>query len=46
MTRGRFAEAAQAFLRIMPEQREAVLQVQAILEIKGSQVQKLPRNQA
>jgi nitrate/nitrite transporter NarK len=27
MTRGRFAEAAQAFLRIMPEQREAVLQV-------------------
>jgi len=27
MTRGRFAEAAQAFLRIMPEQREAVLQI-------------------
>jgi len=27
MTRGRFAEAAQAFLRIMPEQREAMLQI-------------------
>jgi putative MFS transporter len=27
MTRGRFTEAAQAFLRIMPEQREAVLQI-------------------
>ena len=27
MTRGRFAEAAQAFLRIMPEQREAVLRI-------------------
>jgi putative MFS transporter len=27
MTRGRFAEAAQAFLRIMPEHREAVLQI-------------------
>ena len=27
MTRGRFAEAAQAFLRIMPERREAVLQI-------------------
>ena len=27
MTRGRFAEAAHAFLRIMPEQREAVLQI-------------------
>jgi MFS transporter, putative metabolite transport protein len=27
MTRGRFAEAAQALLRIMPEQREAVLQI-------------------
>jgi putative MFS transporter len=27
MTRGRFAEAAQAFIRIMPEQSEAVLQV-------------------
>src|SRR5205809_3943652 len=27
MTRGRFAEAAQAFIRIMPEQREAVLQI-------------------
>src|SRR5882724_4343787 len=27
MTRGRFPEAAQAFLRIMPEQREAVLQI-------------------
>ena len=27
MARGRFAEAAQAFIRIMPEQREAVLQV-------------------
>lgn len=29
MTRGRFAEAAQAFLRIMPEQREAVLQIRS-----------------
>jgi MFS transporter, putative metabolite transport protein len=27
MTRGRFAEAAQAFIRIMPEQREAVLKI-------------------
>jgi MFS transporter, putative metabolite transport protein len=27
MTRGRFDEAAQAFIRIMPEQREAVLQI-------------------
>ena len=27
MTRGRFPEATQAFLRIMPEQREAVLQI-------------------
>jgi MFS transporter, putative metabolite transport protein len=27
MTRGRVTEAAQAFLRIMPEQREAVLQI-------------------
>jgi MFS family permease len=27
MARGRFAEAAQAFIRIMPEQREVVLQV-------------------
>jgi putative MFS transporter len=27
MTRGRFTEAAHAFLRIMPEQREAVLQI-------------------
>jgi MFS family permease len=27
MARGRFAEAAQAFIRIMPERREAVLQV-------------------
>jgi MFS transporter, putative metabolite transport protein len=27
MARGRFAEAAQAFIRIIPEQREAVLQV-------------------
>jgi MFS transporter, putative metabolite transport protein len=27
MARGRFAEAAQAFIRIMPEQREAVLQL-------------------
>jgi putative MFS transporter len=27
MTRGRFAEAAHAFIRIMPEQREAVLQL-------------------
>jgi MFS family permease len=27
MARGRFAEAAQAFIRIVPEQREAVLQV-------------------
>jgi MFS transporter, putative metabolite transport protein len=27
MTRGRFTEAAQAFSRIMPEQREAVLQI-------------------
>jgi len=27
MTRGRFTDAAQAFLRIMPEQREAVLQI-------------------
>jgi len=27
MTRGRFSEAAQAFLRIMPEQRDAVLQI-------------------
>ncbi len=27
IARGRFAEAAQAFIRIMPEQREAVLQV-------------------
>jgi putative MFS transporter len=27
MTRGRFTEAAQAFFRIMPEQREAVLQI-------------------
>ena len=27
MTRGKFAEAAQAFIRIMPEQREAVLQI-------------------
>ena len=27
MTRGRFADAAQAFIRIMPEQREAVLQI-------------------
>src|SRR5206468_7616151 len=27
MARDRFAEAAQAFLRIMPEQREAVLQI-------------------
>jgi hypothetical protein len=25
MTRGKFAEAARAFMRIMPEQREAVL---------------------
>ncbi len=27
MTRGRFTQAAQAFVRIMPEQREAVLQI-------------------
>src|SRR5207245_10356649 len=27
MARGRFAEAAHAFIRIMPEQREAVLQL-------------------
>src|SRR5437667_1810057 len=27
MTRGKFPEAAQAFIRIMPEQREAVLQI-------------------
>src|SRR5206468_10754763 len=27
MARGRFAEAARAFIRIMPEQREAVLQL-------------------
>ena len=27
MTRGKFAEAAQAFIRIMPEQRETVLQL-------------------
>ncbi len=27
MTRGKFAEAAQAFIRVMPEQREAVLQI-------------------
>jgi MFS family permease len=27
MARGRFVEAAQAFIRIMPEQREAVLQI-------------------
>jgi MFS family permease len=27
MTRGKFAEAARAFIRIMPEQREAVLQL-------------------
>jgi len=27
MTQGRFADAAQAFIRIMPEQREAVLQI-------------------
>jgi predicted MFS family arabinose efflux permease len=27
MIRGRFADAAQAFIRIMPEQREAVLQI-------------------
>jgi putative MFS transporter len=27
MTRGRFAEAAEAFIRIMPQQREAVLQL-------------------
>jgi MFS transporter, putative metabolite transport protein len=27
LTQGRFAEAAQAFIRIMPEQREAVLQI-------------------
>jgi MFS transporter, putative metabolite transport protein len=27
MTRGRFTEAAQAFIRIMPEQREMVLQI-------------------
>src|SRR5437773_3975135 len=27
MTRGKFAEAAQAFIRIMPEQRQAVLQI-------------------
>src|SRR5205823_8136260 len=27
MTRGKFAEAAEAFIRIMPEQREAVLQI-------------------
>jgi MFS family permease len=27
MVRGRFAEAAQAFIRIMPEQRESVLQI-------------------
>lgn len=27
MVRGRFAEAAEAFIRIMPEQREAVLQI-------------------
>src|SRR6266480_7321517 len=27
MSRGKFAEAAQAFIRIMPEQREAVLQL-------------------
>jgi MFS transporter, putative metabolite transport protein len=27
MVRGRFAEAAQSFIRIMPEQREAVLQI-------------------
>jgi MFS transporter, putative metabolite transport protein len=27
MTQGKFAEAAQAFIRIMPEQREAVLQI-------------------
>jgi predicted MFS family arabinose efflux permease len=29
MTRGRFTEAAQAFIRIMPEQHEAVLQITA-----------------
>ena len=34
MTRGRFAEAAQAFVRIMPEQREAVLQIAPMREIK------------
>jgi hypothetical protein len=27
MSRGKFAEAAQAFIRIIPEQRQAVLQL-------------------
>ncbi|PYK27110.1 MAG: hypothetical protein DME59_05455 [Verrucomicrobia bacterium] len=27
MSRGRFAEAAQAFIRIIPEQRDAILQI-------------------
>ena len=30
ITRGRFAEAAQAFLRIMPEQREALLRITSV----------------
>ena len=46
MTRGRVTEAAQAFLRIMPEQREEVCKLQAILEIKVSQMQSRQRNQA
>ena len=35
MTRGRFTEAAQAFLRIMPEQREEVLQITGDPENQG-----------
>jgi predicted MFS family arabinose efflux permease len=41
MIRGRLAEAAQAFIRIMPEQREAVVQI-----ISDAQIQKVANGTA
>jgi putative MFS transporter len=42
MTQDRFAEAAQAFIRIMPEQREAVLQITSHAGNGGSAVSVAP----
>lgn len=45
MTRGRFAEATQAFIRIMPEQREAVLQIISSAGNEGSAILVAPAKQ-